>query len=501
MAIPFSKYVAITSAVGGTAQASARELILRLMTANSLLPTGTVVEFDTVDEVGEFFTTLSDEYLQAQFYFGFISKLATSPSKISFARYSLVDTAPVVIGDSNTSFAVGDFDAIADATFTLTLGAITEDILINFVTAAPASLADVAGDIEAAVQAANVAAIFASATVTYDAVNARFVLTGGDTGAAIVTMVPTGSGTPLLPIIKWEEPGARFSDGIDAETVTGFLTAQAQISNNFGSYAFIETLTDDQVLESSTWDHVENVKYIYLHRVVASGAQDAYDALNALSGTDLTLRDVALTTDYPWLLPGAIFAATPYSQRASVQNYMYQQGDLETTVSDATLSNFYDSIRVNYYGETQTAGSLLAFYQRGFLMGGATAPIDIGVFANEISLKDSIGVSIFNLFLAVSAVPTNASGETQVLSAIQAPIEAALFNGIISVGKTLNSTQIAFIGTITGDPEAYFQVQDAGYWVNVEITEPSPSEFVAVYTLIYSKSDVVRKVEGSQLLT
>ena len=500
MPITFSRYVDITSAVGGAAQATARELILRLMTTSVEVPTESVVEFDTLDGVSAYFGTTSAEYLQAQSYFSFISKLATTPSKISFARYSLVDTAPTILGDGTLTYVVSDFDTIADATFTLTLGAIEEDIVVDFTGPAVVSLTEVASRVEAAIQAANIAAIFASATVAYDATDGRFEFTGGATGAAVISAVATGSGTPLLPIIGWVDPPAKFSDGIDATSLTTFLIAQAQLTNNFGSFSFITDLTADQILEVATWNDSENVKYIFLQKVAAADTQTTYDAINLLGGTALTLYDASLTTDFPWLLPGAILAATPYTKRNSVQNYMFQQHSLASLVDDTTLSGTYDDIRVNYYGETQQAGSLLAFYQRGFLMGIATDPIDIGVYGNEAFLKDSIGVAIINLLLAVTAVPANATGVAQVLAAIQAPIDLGLFNGIISVGKTLNQTQRAFVTTITGDETSYHQIENSGYWIEAQILEPVPTEFEVNYTLLYSKNDVVRKVEGSHLL-
>ncbi len=498
MPITFSKYVDITSAVGGVAQATARELILRLMTTSVLIPTESVVEFDTLAEVGTYFGTTSDEYLQATFYFGFVSKLATSPTKISYARYSLVDTAPLIIGESKV-FDVSDFDSISDATFTITLGAIQEDIVVDFtVPSVVLSLAAVATRVEDAIQAANVAAVYASCTVVYDAVESRFDFTGGDVGDLPIAIEPTGSGTDLSPIIGWEEPTARFSDGIAAETLTSFLTASTALSNNFGSFAFVGALSSANVLEIAIWNDGENVKFMYLQRVSQSTAQTIVDLIDTLSGTGLTLQSIS-ATEFPWLAPGSVMAATPYSRRASVQNYMFQQFSLTASVTTDALSDFYDGIKVNYYGVTQQAGSDLAFYQRGFLMGLATDPIDMGVYANEVFLKDSIGVSIMNLLLAVSAVPANASGIAQVLASIQAPIELALFNGSISVGKTLNATQVAFVTSITGDPNAYIQIQNSGYWITAVIEE-SGGEFKVVYTLIYSKNDTVRKVEGSHLL-
>lgn len=498
MAIAFSKYVDITSAVGGAAQAVGRELILRLMTTSPSVPTETVVEFDTLAEVAAFFDTTVDDYLEAQFYFSFISKLATTPTKISYARYSLVDTAPAILGTSAV-YALSDFDTIADAEFSITLGAISEDISSDFTS--DVSLDAVAATLQVDIRAANIAAVFASCTVVYNATAARFEFEGGATGAFAISAAATGTGTALLPIIGWVDPPARFSAGIVGTSLTAFLTAQDQASNNFGSFAFVAALADEtEILEVATWNDGENVKYMYLERGVAADVQTIYDTINLLGGTGLTLYDATLVTDFPWLLPGAIMAATPYLRRASVQNYMYQQASLASLVTDTTLSNTYDDIKVNYYGLTQQAGQSLSFYQRGFLMGIATDPIDMGVYANEVFLKDAIGVEIINLQLALSTIPANASGVAQVLGAIQDPIDQSLFNGIISIEKPLSTTQIAFISSVTGDDTAYIQIQNAGYWISAEIVGLGGSEFEVQYTLLYAKNDVVRKVEGSHLL-
>lgn len=500
MPIAFSKYIDIVSAVGGAAQATGRDLILRLMTTNILAPTETVVEFETIEEVGAYFGTTSEEFLQAQFYFAFVSKLATSPSRISFARYSLSDVAPTIFGEMGT-YATADFAAIADATFTITLGVDTEPIVVDFTSPLVTSLTEVATAIEDAIQAANGASVFTGCTVTYNPVTARFEFVGGAVGDLPIAIVPTGSGTDLSPIVGWVDPPAVFSDGIVGTTLTAFLIAQDELTNNFGSFAFVDAFVDDaDILEVVTWSHGENVKYMYLDRVTATNAAAVAGSIASLSSGGLTLYDAALTTDFPWLLPAAIMAATPYARRAAVQNYMFQQAPLAALVTDTTLSGTYDAIRVNYYGNTQQGGDVLSFYQRGFLSGLPSAPVDMGVFANEIFLKDSIGVSIINLLLAVSAVPANDTGRAQVLAAIQAPIDVGLFNGTISVGKTLNSTQIAFITSVTGDDTAHIQIKNAGYWISAAVVEQTPNNFAIVYTLIYAKNDVIRKVEGSHLL-
>jgi len=108
MAIAASKYVSITSAIGGTGGAAQRDLIGRLFTTNELVPTSDVLEFTTLTDVGEYFGTSSVEYLRAQFYFGWVSKQITSARKISFARWADVATAPQIFGVEAT-YALATF--------------------------------------------------------------------------------------------------------------------------------------------------------------------------------------------------------------------------------------------------------------------------------------------------------------------------------------------------------------------------------------------------------
>jgi hypothetical protein len=72
------------------------------------------------------------------------------------------------------------------------------------------------------------------------------------------------------------------------------------------------------------------------------------------------------------------------------------------------------------------------------------------------------------------------------------------------VSKPLTVAQQIFIGEITGDPLAWHQVQTLGYWVDAVVvpftTIDNRTEYKVVYTLVYSKDDTVRKVEGTHAL-
>lgn len=256
-----------------------------------------------------------------------------------------------------------------------------------------------------------------------------------------------------------------------------------------------------QVTEAATWNAGLNVKYRYDVPVTADNATVWSGALIDLAGVELSLSPIV--GEYPEMFPEAIQAATDYNSRNSVQNYMFQQTTLTPSVTTDADANFYDALRINYYGQTQTAGQFISFYQRGFLMGQATDPVDMGVYANEAWFKDAAGAQIMGLLLALSQVPANTTGRSQLIATLQSVIAVAVFNGTISVGKPLNSTQKLFITQITGDPLAYNQVQSIGYWLDCTIVSyvlNSIVQWKAVYTLIYSKDDVIRSVTGSHIL-
>lgn len=205
---------------------------------------------------------------------------------------------------------------------------------------------------------------------------------------------------------------------------------------------------------------------------------------------------------FPEQFPMMIEAATNYYAFNSVQNYEFQQvAGLTPSVNNDTDANTYDALSINYYGATQQAGQIISFYQRGVLMGLPTNILDMNAYVNEIWLKDAAGAAIMTLLLSLAQVPANNQGRNQILAVLQGVINQALNNGTISVGKTLTTAQQMYITSATGDPLAWYQVQNTGYWVNVVITASgSPVQYTATYTLIYSKDDVIRQVNGTHTL-
>lgn len=498
MSISLKRYIDIVSGVGGNAAVATRQLILRLITNSLNMPPNALAEFTSAADVATFFGATSAEYLRAVFYFGWVSKAIKAPKKISFARWVDADCAPRIFGAKVTS-TLTQLKTFTAATFTLSLGGVSATVG-PFSLAAVTSLADVATALQTAIRAASSGTQWTGATVTYDAVNGRFTFVGGTAGAAAVSL----SANSFLTAIGWGS-GAILCDGAAIQTVAQTMQATVDASTNFGSFSFVPDLTQDQAVTAAAWNDTQNVSYLFLVPVDATTAPAMSAALIGYSGAWLQLAP--LVAEFPELAPACILAATDYNNgRNAVQNYMFQQfPGLTPAVQSDTDANTYDALRVNYIGRTQTAGQKIDFLQRGVLCGAGTDPVDANVYANEMWLKDAIAAAVMSLFLSVGKVGPNKAGRARLLAVMQPVITTAIRNGAISTARSFTTTQRLYVGDVTGDPLAYLQVQNTGYWLDIEFTSSVNSstgstEWSAAYTLVYAKDDAIRSVTGSHVL-
>ena len=590
MAISITRYVDITSVVGGSSIVPTRLLIGRFFTNNPLLPANTFVQFNTSAEVGTYFGFMSEEYYRASFYFNWISKNGTQPQAIQFARWVQLNTPPMIFPIPLNGSILSNWTAITSGSFILTMGAFTFSLSgMNF--SAAGSLAAVATIVQDAIQAqTGGGALWTSATVTYSSSYGGFLLVGGASGNYVISVTAGGGGTDITNqgLLGWIPEstdidgnftsGAIWANGALAETITQALINSTQASNNFGSFAFLTNLnlTLQNVLDAANWNNSQNVLFMYSQAVIPTKAVSWANALSNIGGigltlsssyqfsltgtltsgldtvtglssntnlyvgmsitdvngyiplgttiatlvgtTGLTLSNIVTGTatelltfvntqmfsslQFPEEVPMMIEAATDYTMANSVQNYEFQQfPTLLPSVTNDADADTYDNLSINYYGQTQTAGTFISFYQRGVLMGLSTNPLDMNVYANEQWLKDASTAAIMNALLVLTQIGANAQGRSQVLSILQELINQALLNGTISVGKTLTQTQILFITQVTNDPLAYQSVKSLGYWVDAVITATgSPVVYSVVYTLVYSKDDIIRFVQGTDIL-
>lgn len=498
MPISSNRYVDITSGVGGAAAVDTRELKLRLYTSNELVPTNGIINFGNISAVLDHFgDSESEEYKQAAYYFGFVSKVITQPQTIQFARWAPEATSAMIIGSE--AAALDDLNQFSAAELDISIGGVSTNVSgLDF--SADASYADVATTLQTALQGAG--GPLSNATVTYSATRTAFTFDSNEAEDGAITIESSTGG--LLQALGWGSM-AVVSDGVAAQTVTEVATNSTQVNNNYGSFSFIDELTAGEVEEAAIWNNGRNVEFQFHQRVDSEDAQSYSDDLNGYAGTGLTLYDPDVTDEYPWLLPCAILASQQWDKPAASANYNYQRDSrLTPTVTTDALADTYDNLRINYYGVTQEAGTLLDFYQRGQLMGGQTAPTAMGVYANEQWFKASLKAAFLNMFLAFNQIPADETGEAIGYSYIDAAIRQAKFNGAIATGKELTTTQKGFITQITADENAWRDVASKGWWRVVNIEQETDTGGVTTYyidyTIVYAKRDSVDRVQGRHVL-
>lgn len=501
MSISIDRYVSIVSGVIGAQAVAQRELVGLRFTTDPRVPVDAIVTVNDAGDAADYFGASSDEAVFATQYFSYISPApASQADKLRFAAWADAARAPRIYGvEANT--LLNQFTAISDGSINLTLGGTTQEVTGIDLTLA-GSFAAVASAIQSAIQAVVAGgAQWTAATVTYDAIAGTFNLTGGATGNAQVSVAAAVAGTDLSQLLGWRNTGTIYSPGSAIQTQLQALQAAEQITDSFGSFSF-ESMTTSDAVAVATYNASLNVKYMMLVPVAKADAQNYFAVLQNIQSVGVVVNNTS--GEYKESLVMAIMAATDYDRRNATVNYMYRQGPFTADVTTDAEADLLDSYRANYYGETASAGQKLAFFQRGFLMGGATAPLDMNVHANEQWLKAFLVARLLSLQLSLGKIPANNEGRGVIMAAVMEGVDQAKFNGTISVGKTLTVAQQIAVTQLTGDPDAWRDVQTNGFWLDVAIiTQTGPSnitEYVAQYTLAYSKNDVVRKIEGSHNL-
>lgn len=506
MPISISRYVEITSGVVGAQVVPERSLCGLRFTTDPKVPAGSVVTF--TDEIASlaaaYFGSASPDAVFAAQYAAYVSPPpASQADTLRFAPYVDAARAPRIYG-GKIAPTLATFTAITAGTLPLTLGAISHSLTgINFSTAL--TLADVASQLQVIIRAADVSPVWATATVTYDAVGQAFNLVGGAAGVAPVSLGAAIAGD-IGAALGWRAALTVFSPGAAIQTPLEALQAAEQVTDSFGSFSYnaASAVTLLQADAVALYNAGLNVKYQFYYQVTLANAAQTFAQLSQYASTGLILN--VRVGEYKESLTAAIGAAIDYDRTNSVVNFMYRQGPFvnDNDVSDDVTANGLDANRVNYYGTTSTAGTKLAFFQRGYLLGGATAPLDMNVHFNEQWLKSALQADFLSGQIALAQIPANDSGRGVVMGLLLGRVVQAKRNGVISVGKVLTTLQQIAVTQLTGDTDAWRDVQTNGYWADVVIvpyTGPSnTTEYKAVYTLVYSKNDVVRKIEGSHNL-
>lgn len=489
MPIKSTRYVEIASAVIGEQSVPQRKLVGRVFTTSPLIPAGTVVSFSS-GEVERLFGPDAPESAFAGAYFSYVSPAPVSrPGELQLAPYAPSGRPGAVYGGSHGTLA--QLQAITSGSIAAELG--QDSVSADQIDLSGASsFADVASTISLALS---------DATLTFDPIAQRFILTGDTFAAGDVTVSPSA----LANALGLTDPAAILSNGADPQSPLQAFIAAEDFSDSFGSAYFIDALAIDDLAPVAAYVAAENVKYQLHIDVPREDASDYFGAFGETASVALNLAQPAGPSIAH--LPMAILAATNYDRTNAATNYMFRRGGVTIApqVTSSQEADTLDAMRINYYGQTSSAGVNISFYQRGLLCGTAGAPVNMSVHANEQWLKSYIAAQWLSLLIDTRGIPANADGRGRGLVVIGEAITRALANGTMIPGKELTAVQRAAVSDASGDPLAWHDVQTKGYWYDVAIVpwNDAPSgqpEYQMLYTIVYSKGDWVNRIEGSHQL-
>jgi hypothetical protein len=205
------------------------------------------------------------------------------------------------------------------------------------------------------------------------------------------------------------------------------------------------------------------------------------------------------------VMPQAILGAIDFVN-GQTTNFMFKMFDKE--VPSITDSNLYDDLTaglISFYGQTQTNGPTLEFYQRGY----NTDDDDTALFCHEMWFKSACEMELLDLLTNNERIPANALGVDMVKLAVVDVCSDAVNNASFmpkvadrAAMKTIRQIVTASDGGEEAVSSIAADLETKGYSVYAYLAAPksgSTEQYIAYY-VFYGTADSIRFIEGNNVL-
>lgn len=311
------------------------------------------------------------------------------------------------------------------------------------------------------------------------------------------------------------------------QTKTDAFIRVNEITNMFGSFTFLSgggrdsgaSTPDDSELKELQAVAIANAKYDTKYLFVVNdeiGSQEASTIAEKASTYFSAIRGVCFVAGkFNWsaYMPMAILAATDYDN-SSVTNFMFKQFSTEDKYGVAVASDadykIFNKACVNFYGQTQTNGQTLNFFQRGFNTDG----MDTAIYCNELWFKSICETALLTMLSGKERLSADTFGVDTVKLEIEECCAPALNNGMFmpkevsrkeyssiceSIARTGGSSSIA--DAISAD------LSSKGYGIYAFLERSTDAEkfgpgteYFIRYFVFYGTADSVRYIKGNNIL-
>ena len=465
-----------------------------LLTKNPIMPTGTVMQFNSANAVGEDFGTVPgiySEYYNSIIYFNsFIGNLYI-PLSILIARYTDSAVAPYIRSAALQTADLAILQEVTAGTLIVNFNGITSTATgINLST--DNSFSSMAANIQSALQAISGSPL-PSATCTFDVITNSFTISNGIVDTTVNYILASGSGSTdqLAQRMKIIPEDATLSQGMPVMTPQDNMNAIIEQTTNFVGFTYNFDVTGDTnystIVGLTNWVETQkaaNNLYAFFawstdpNLLVSPQSTSTYAYYLAENGygTINSSGQITFNTNIAACAGGIDFVSALMGTGASINynginsvlsfaNKTYSGiTPLVTTQTqyNATLLN-----GLNFYASFSSRNNQFLWSETGSF-GGSFLWLDN--LYNQAWLSDAIQVAQANLLgsllkLSFNNLSTLKSVTLQVLS-------QGLTNGVVEPGNTFSSSQIAQLISEAG-VDISSSLTNSGYYV--QIVPPSAS--------------------------
>ena len=487
MSINANRLVSITPRVisGGSADLETNGLII---TSNVGISADTpAISFSTAKEVGAYFGYESNEYKVAAQYFTGVNNQTKTIKTVWFGRDLTAVGSAWIKGGLSPDLAT--LKAITDGAFNISLNG--SDVTITGVDlSACTSLSAVATVIEGK---------FTNASVTYDTVQSKFVITSTVTGASSTIGYGSApaSGTDLSAVLGLTQAlGAVLSQGNDALTVAENMERITTVTRNFVGFTTLTAVAESVAVQYAAWADLDD-DYVYFYHSndstllsKATNTTSVPVTLKAYNTTACVFGDV-----YDAVFMLAIGASIKWDSANALKTWFAKSASgLNAKVLSDTEAEALESIRCNYIGQFATRNAEFTLLNRGCLSGTQYGFID--VLYGAIWLRARLQRGLMDCFAGSNRIPYTQQGYGIIATFIAEAVEEALGNGVIDVGLTISdSERITIMNEI--DEDISVELLNNGYWY--KISDPTASARAdrqsPVMAMYYTYAGSVQQIE------
>ena len=384
--------------------------------------------FTSLDGIAAEFGTTAPEYLAAALYYG----QTPQPSVLYIGKWARTAENGQLKGGilSAAQKALSNFTAIVAGKLDISIdGGATQNVVgLNF--SAALTLSGVAAILDTGI---------AGATVAYDAVNGRFIVTSATTGAtssvSFATAPATGVDVSSLFRLKVTDNGYTIV-GSAAETAAAAVQAIANISSDWYGLYIAASVQPDNTSNLAVAAFIEGSG---LSRIFGITTQ-ATAVLDSAQTTDLAsqLKALGYKRTFIQYSSSNIHAAASIFGRAFTVNFDGSNTTLTikfkqepgvvaeniTASQAAALTSKHCNVFVKYNNDTN-------IIQQGVMVNG--------YFFDEVHgtdwLQNAVQTAVYNLlYTSPTKIPQTDSGINVILATITQVLEQSVVNGLVAPG-------------------------------------------------------------------